>query len=142
MSHTLLFWPAFAQVVLILIVMVTMGRARAGSMKARKQSMDDVALNRPTDWDEASTKAANNYKNHFEMPVLFFAAIGYALALKIADPVLVVAAWAFVAARVVQTAIHLGPNIVAPRALSFLLGVLALIVMWGALALQIARASS
>jgi hypothetical protein len=139
MSPTLIFWPAFAQVLLTIIVMIAMGRARSVSMAARKQALDDIAMNRPTDWDEQSTKAANLYKNHFEMPVLFFAAIGFALALQINNPVLVGLAWVFVAGRCVQSYVHLGANKVAPRAIAYLISVFAVATMWITLALNVAR---
>ena len=138
MSPSIIFWPAFAQVLLTLLVMVIMGRARSASVRAKGQSIDDIAMNRPEDWDEQASKLSNNYKNQFEMPVLFFAAIGFALALKLVDPVLTAFAWVFVGSRVVQTAIHIGPNKVTPRALAYLVGVAALIAMWVLLAVGVA----
>jgi hypothetical protein len=138
MSQTMIFWPAFVQVLLTIVVMLTMGRARSSSMRVRKQSLDDVAMNRPSDWDDAATKAANNFKNQFEMPVLFLAGIAIALALKLVDPTLTAFAWVFVLARVVQTAIHLGPNKVGPRAMAYLVGALALLGMWILLAIRVA----
>jgi hypothetical protein len=141
LSPTLMFWPAFAQVLLTFVVLVAMGRARAASMASRKQSLDDIAMNKPTDWDEPSTKAANLYKNNFEMPVLFFAAIAVALALKISGPLLAGLAWAFVACRCVQSYVHLGANKVGPRALAFLGGTLAVAAMWLTLAISVAGQS-
>ena len=137
MSQTLIFWPAFAQVMLTIIVLLVMGQSRSASLKTKRKSLDDVAMNRPDDWDEQSTKVANNYKNQFEMPVLFFAAVATALALRLVDPVLVVFAWVFVIARFVQTIIHIGPNKVAFRGLSFLVGVAALLAMWVLLAVRV-----
>jgi hypothetical protein len=139
MSPTLIFWPAFAQVLLTVIVLLAMGRARAASMRTRKQSLDDIAMNRPTDWDEQATKAANLYKNHFEMPVLFFACIACALALQINSPILVGLAWLFVATRAVQSYVHLGANQVTYRGSAFLIGALTVLVMWIMLALSVAR---
>lgn len=136
---TLIFWPAFAQVLLTIVVLLALGRARAVSMKARKQSLDDIAMNRPTDWDEQATKASNLYKNNFEMPVLFFACIGFALALQINSPVLVALAWLFVATRAVQSYVHLGANQVTYRGSAFLVGGLAVLLMWIMLAFNVAR---
>lgn len=138
MSPTMIFWPAFAQVMLTIIVMLIMGQARSASLRSRGQKIDDIAMNRHQDWDHNATKLSNNFKNQFEMPVIFFAAIGFALALKLADPVLTAFAWVFVAARVVQTAIHIGPNKVTPRALAYLVGVAALVAMWVLLAVRVA----
>jgi hypothetical protein len=140
MSSTLIFWPAFAQVIVTMAVMVAMGQARSASVRARKQSINDIAMNRPEDWDEQATKTANNFKNQFEMPVLFFAAIGFALAFRLVDPVLVGLAWLFVIARAVQTYIHIGDNQVPPRAIAYLVGVAAMLAMWIILAVRIGSA--
>ena len=138
MAPSIIFWPAFAQVVLTLVVMVIMGKARSASVRVRGQTIDDIAMNRPEDWDEQALKLSNNFKNQFEMPVLFFVAIGFGLALKLVDPVFTAFAWVFVCARVIQTAIHIGPNKVTPRALAYLVGVAALIAMWVLLAVRVA----
>ena len=140
MSPTLLFWPAFAQVMLTFAVLVIMGRARSASLRARKQAIDDIALNRAGDWDEQATKVANNFKNHFELPVLFFGAIAIGLALKISDPLLVGFAWMFVASRAVQTYIHIGANRVWPRFAAYITGAVALLAMWIVLAIRVAGA--
>jgi hypothetical protein len=136
MSQTLIFWPAYAQVILTLGVLIAMGMARQASLKAKRKTLDDVAMNRPDDWDEQATKAANCFKNQFEMPVLFFAAVAMALALKVVDPVLVAFAWLFVAARAIQIGIHLGPNVVAWRGLAYIVGVAAVLAMWVLLAVR------
>jgi hypothetical protein len=140
MSQTALFWPAFAQVILIVVVMLAMGRARARSMRALRKTPDDVALNRASDWDDDATKAANNYKNQFEMPALFFAAIAMALALKMSDGLLVVLAWVFVATRAVHAAIHLTFNKTLVRAAVWLLSVATVLMMWFVLAARVANA--
>ncbi len=138
MSPTLIFWAAFAQVALTIVVVIMMRKARSASRRSRGMTLDDIAMNRPEDWNEQATKLSNNLKNQFEMPVLFFAAIGFALALKLADPVLTALAWVFVLTRVIQTAIHIGPNKVLPRALAYIAGVAALVAMWIDLAVHVA----
>lgn len=134
MLQTMIFWPAFAQVLLTFAVMIVMGRARGASLKASNKSLDDVAMNRSEDWDATANKLSNNFKNQFEIPVLFFAAIAMALALKLVDPVLTAFAWLFVIARLVQTVVHIGPNKVMPRALAYLVGCAAVLAMWVLLA--------
>jgi hypothetical protein len=140
MSQTALFWPAFVQVLLIVGLMLVMGRRRAASLRALRKSPDQVALNRAEDWDENATKAANNFKNQFEMPVLFFAAIAMALALKLSDPVLVALAWTFVAARAVHAYVHLTFNATMMRMYVWLVGVAAMVMMWLVLAARVANA--
>ncbi len=140
MPSTALFWPAFAHVILIIVVMFIMGQRRARSFAQRKQTMGDVAMNRADDFDDEATKAANNYKNQFEMPVLFYAAIAFALALKQADALFVGLAWVFVTSRAIHAFVHLTNNVVAVRAASWLVGVIALLAMWTTMAVRIAVA--
>ncbi|MFX8871909.1 MAPEG family protein, partial [Acinetobacter baumannii] len=71
-------------------------------------------------------------------PVLFFAGAGFAVGMKLVDPALVLFAWAFVTARAVQTAIHIGHNKAFPRFMAYMAGVVALIAMWIDLAIRVA----
>jgi hypothetical protein len=138
MSATMIFWPVFVQVILTFVVLVAMGRARAASLRATRKSLDDIAMNRPEDWDKPANTASNAFKNQFEVPVLFFAAIAMALTLKLVDPVLTAFAWLFVLARAVQIAVHLGHNAVAHRGLAYIVGVAAVFAMWVLLAVRVA----
>ena len=121
--------PAFAHVVLTIIVMAVMAMRRSASLRAKKHTFQDVALGQDV-WTESATKAARNYANQFEMPVFFHAACAMALAAKVVDPLLVGLAWAFIAARVVHSIIHLGPNIVPARAAAFTISALLTLAMW------------
>ena len=77
MPQTSILYPAFAHVLLTIVVMCIMAQRRSASMKAKKHDFKDVALGQDV-WAEAATKAARNYSNQFEMPVLFFAACAFA----------------------------------------------------------------
>ena len=106
--------PVFVQVLLTLIVMLRMGQTRSASLAASRThpNKKDVALGTHT-WNEDATKAANNFSNQFEIPVLFYAVVAFALIVKQHDIVMVALAWIFVLLRVVHAAIHIGPNVVA-----------------------------
>ncbi|MEE4236411.1 MAG: MAPEG family protein, partial [Anderseniella sp.] len=69
-------------------------------------------------------------KSQFELPVLFFAAIAIALATGITATSFTVLCWLFVAARVVHAVVHCGPNVLAPRFISFLVSVVAVSGLW------------
>lgn len=131
MSQSAIVLPAVVQALLSFTVLVLMGPARAQSMREQRQSLTDpdVRIGRNS-WSEQATKISNNYKNQFELPVLFFAAVGYALVLKQADAWMTVLAWAFAVTRIAHTVIHIGPNIVMWRGVVFLLGAAALALMW------------
>ncbi len=138
MHVTSLLTPVFLQVLLTFLVVIWMGRTRAQSLSQAKTSPDarDVALG-TYQWSDAATQAANNFKNQFEMPVLFFIGVAFAIILRKNDVVLTTLAWIFVASRYVHAAIHLGPNIVRFRALAYTVGVITLLAFWIMLFLRI-----
>ena len=81
-------------------------------------------------WPEDAVKRANNQRNQFELPVLFYAVAAFALIVGGADLVMVVLAWAFVLTRILHAAIHIGPNKVRWRTPAFAVGFLILAAMW------------
>lgn len=142
MSQSALFWPVLIQVLLTLIVLLIMGPARSGSMKAAGQKLTDadVRLGRNS-WDERSTKIANSYRNQFELPVLFYVAVAMALALRLSDVWFLSLAWVFALSRVVHAIIHIGPNVIVWRGTAFIVGVATLLAMWTRLAAGILAGS-
>ena len=69
---------------------------------------------------------ANNFKNLFELPVLFYAICLYLYVTGSVDNLYVIAAWAFVALRAVHSAIQCTTNIVMHRFTVYMMGALAL----------------
>jgi hypothetical protein len=137
MSQTSILLPTFAHVLLTIAVMIVMGVRRSASMREKGHTFKDIALGQDV-WSEAATKAARNYANQFEMPVLFHAACAMALAAKAVDSTFVYLAWAFIAARVVHTVIHLGNNSVSQRAAAFVASAIVVLAMWIVLVLRAA----
>ena len=131
MSQTAIFYPVLVQVLLTLAVLIMMGGARSRSMRETRQRLDDkdVQLGRNV-WSEEATKVANNFKNQFELPVLFYAVCAFALLLRQADGVMIGLAWVFVVTRIAHTVVHVGPNVVPWRAAAYLLGAFAVLAMW------------
>ena len=74
---------------------------------------------------------AYNFKNLFELPVLFYALCLYLYVTATADSVDVVAAWLFFLFRAVHSAIHCTINIVMARFLAYSAAALALWFMLG-----------
>lgn len=131
MPQTAIVYPVIVQVFLTLAVLLVMGPARSRSMRENRQKLTDpdVRVGRNA-WSEQATKVSNNYKNQFELPVLFYAACAFALILKIADPLMIGLAWAFSLSRIAHAAIHIGPNVVIWRGVAFLVGYAVLVLMW------------
>jgi hypothetical protein len=130
MSQNLIVLPVAAQALLAFVVLFVMARARARSQKERGQNLQDLALASNSDWNEAALKAANNYKNLFEIPVLFFAAAAFALITRTVDGWMIGLAWLFVASRVLHTIIHVTSNTVMLRGPVFMIGFVAVMAMW------------
>jgi hypothetical protein len=126
MSQNLIILPVFAQVLLTFVVLIVMARRRRAAFVNGKTRIKDIALGQGA-WPEDATKAANNFKNQFETPVLFYAACAFALMTSYA---MVALAWVYVASRVGHAAIQLGANRVMRRFNAYLVGLVALLAMW------------
>lgn len=138
MSQSAIIYPVLLQSMQSLLLLPLLGAARARSMQANKQSMADDDVRMGTNlWSDEATKISNNYKNQFEIPVLFFAVTAFALNLGQADQVMTALAWVFVLARAAHAIIHIGPNIVKWRAITFLAGVATVLAMWTLLAWRV-----
>jgi len=75
---------------------------------------------------ESVSFPAHNFRNLFELPVLFYALCLYLFVTGTAQNVDVVAAWAFVGFRALHSLIHSTVNIVIARFLAYLAATIAL----------------
>ena len=80
---------------------------------------------------------ADNFRNLFETPVLFYALVAVALATAQTPPWLVTCAWLYVGLRVVHSIIHCTYNRVMHRLAAFMAGFGLLVVMWVAFVLTL-----
>lgn len=77
-----------------------------------------------------STTTSDNYRNLFELPVLFYLLCALCIALRTESSFIINAAWVFVALRYAHSAIHCTYNKVMHRFTVFILSVIVLISMW------------
>jgi hypothetical protein len=137
MSQTAIMYPVFLQVFLTFAVLILMGQARKRSMIEKKHSLNDPEIRSGTvEWSDEAHNYGRNFVNQFELPVLFYAAVAFALILKKADIFMIALAWVFALTRVAQTYQHVGANIVRYRGSFYLVGALALLGMWLILAVR------
>ena len=130
MNQIAILYPVFVQVLLTFVVGATMAIARSRAVPAlRNPGSSDLALGR-VQWPEDAAKRAASYGNQFELPVLFYAVVAFALIAKGADLLMVILAWVFVLSRIVHAAIHIGPNRIRWRSPAFAVGFIILLVMW------------
>jgi len=143
MNQVAILYPVFVQVALTLAVYCLLGVARGRALRSasRSKGNPDLAMGRFT-WPEDAQKTANNQRNQFELPVLFYAVVAFALIVHGADLVMVMLAWAFVLTRIMHAAIHIGPNKVRWRTPAFALGFVVLAAMWGKLFVHVATSGT
>jgi len=77
-----------------------------------------------------NVQAADNFRNLFEVPVLFYALAAVALATSHVPGWLVTGAWLYVALRVLHSLIHCTYNKVMHRLAVFLMSFALLVALW------------
>lgn len=133
MSAESILLPAFVQVVLTFLVLLELGRRRLGALRRGDTRIPEVALGQPS-WPEGALQCANNFRNQFEVPVLFYVLTGFVLITGTANSLFLFLAWIFVASRIAHAAVHISSNEVRTRFLIFVFGVTVLMLMWAAFA--------
>ena len=121
--------PAFALVALTFIIWLRLYQTRLGEMNAKRIHPQKVALSKDMNLLE-DTRAADNFRNLFELPVLFYLALIIAGLTGMTSPVFLFLAWTFVALRYLHSYIHCSYNRVKDRFMAYLLSSLSLWALW------------
>ena len=127
--------PLLALVFLTFLVWVFMYVTRLAEIK--RKSIDPQSLDTRVHGQALLTDSpaqADNLKNLFELPVLFYVAVLLALVLMIQDQLLVQLAWGYVALRYVHSLVHCTYNRVMHRFIAYAASSLVLMFMWARLA--------
>jgi hypothetical protein len=130
MNPTYIFFPVAAMMLLVAVVTCLMLRERIAEMKARRIHPNKVASSTQMARLLENTQAADNYKNLFEMPVLFYALCLALFATQKVTHLWCMAAWAYVALRYAHSFIHIGYNKVMHRFTVFAASLALLVSMW------------
>ena len=127
-----LLWPMLAQIgwTFLLYVWLTVARQRA--VKAGEVKFDDFARH---DEPHHVARIAYNLSNQFELPVIFYAAVGLLIATNNVTTIDIIAAWVFVAGRVIHTLVQCLTDNVPLRGQVFLINFAGVAVLVGHLAL-------
>jgi hypothetical protein len=125
-QHLLL--PAFVQVTLTVYVLTRMGQGRVRAVRLGQVKRSEIDTK--SAYSETVQKFANNYVSQFELPVLFYVVLAFALVTELIDFKLIGLAWAFVGARLVHSFVHPGSNRIATRFKVFVAGLVFLVGMW------------
>jgi hypothetical protein len=129
--------PLLAYVLLAAIVAIVLYRRRVAEMVMRRIHPQQVATAAQMSARLEDSAAADNFRNLFETPVLFVAAVLIVYAAPLTSLPYVVLAWLYVAARVVHSTIHCTYNKVMHRLYAFLASLVVLSAMWGLIAWEL-----
>lgn len=113
---------------LCVLALVPVTRVRAGN--AGRVHIKDFRYGESANVPGDVSLPNRNFMNLLELPVLFYVLVLALYATKRADDLFVYMAWAFVAARVAHSLIHIGYNNIAHRGAVFGIGVMLMFVMW------------
>lgn len=139
MGAAAIFLPAVAMVLLTSMVLLRMFFERKRQVRAERIPLREIPSGSQMATRFVDTRAADNYRNLFEMPVLFYLALGVAFATSQVSPPVLGLAWGYVALRALHSWIHCGRNRVVHRFYAFLASNLLLWALWGVLAAGLLR---
>lgn len=137
---TAILWPAVVMAGLTFLVWARLYQLRLAEMARKRIDAQDLASVSDSVRLLVDTRASDNFRNLFELPVLFYAGVLLAAQLGVADAVSLALAWAFVALRAVHSVVHCTWNHVMTRFVAYALGTLVLIAFWIRLAVALATA--
>jgi hypothetical protein len=129
MNQTAIFGPFFATILLTLVVWIYMYVRRIAFLTGSRINAQELTA--PGKLSQISPPSVNNpsdnFKNLFEMPVIFYAIVLYLFATRQVDSLYVDAAWVFVVFRILHSAVHCTINIVMLR---FYLYAISSVAVW------------
>lgn len=140
MIDTDIFLPALAMVALTVAVWFRMYFMRVAQMKRERIHPQAVATSAQMAERLTDSRAADNFRNLFELPVLFYLALVVAALTDQVTMATLVLSWSFVTLRILHSAIHCSYNKVMHRFKAYLAGGLVLWTLWGVLAVGLLRA--
>jgi hypothetical protein len=127
----------FALVLLTFAVAMRMFYSRITEMRRKRIHPQAAATAKGLNERLENVQAADNFRNLFELPVLFYALCASALALHQVSEGLVAGAWLFVALRVAHSFIHCTYNKVFHRLAAYATGLAVLIALWVSFLLRV-----
>ena len=128
MSDAQILEPMLAMMVLTLVIWVWLYARRIPAMyQAGKPAQAYTTADKATELlPDAVNYPSSNFKNLFELPVLFYALCLYLFVTGTVERADVIAAWAFVALRAGHSLIHCTVNVVMARFAFYLAASIAL----------------
>ena len=130
MSPLQIYFPCVALVALTAIVWVRLYIDRIGEMRARRIRPQALASSRETARALQQVRASDNFRNLFEVPVLFYVLCISLAVTQSVTPLYLWGAWVYVALRAAHSFIHLTYNRVMHRFVAYALSTILVFSMW------------
>jgi hypothetical protein len=135
LRHPLL--PAVAMVAITAFVWVQLYVQRIGEMRRRRIPPADLATSRQAASVLQDVSVADNFRNLFEVPVLFYVFCLALYATRLQDALVLAGCWMFVALRAAHSTIHCTYNNVIHRFYVYALSTMLLFALWGWLGIEL-----
>ncbi|MBL8378367.1 MAG: MAPEG family protein [Burkholderiales bacterium] len=130
--------PAFALVILTVLVGLRLLYVRSQEMREKRVHPQAASTSVLMAAKLQNVQAADNFRNLFETPVLFYALVATAIGAHHVPDWLIVGAWVYVALRAVHSFIHCTYNRVMQRFAAFGAGFALLVGLWAAFVIGLA----
>jgi hypothetical protein len=121
--------PLVLHVLLTFIVGALSLRSRIAAVRRGRTKITDIVLDN-SKWPKATLKLGNNFDNQFQVPLLAYGAVALIIATGLADMAGVALMWAFLAARLLHTFEHTGPNRIVRRMVFFVTSYTFVVSLW------------
>src|SRR5690242_10109975 len=108
MATPAVLWPVFAMAALTFAVLFRLMVTRIGFLKTNRIHPQRVATAAQMTALVPDSRAADNLRNLFEMPVLFYLAMLIAFLTRQVQTSVLALAWLYVGTRIVHSTIHCG----------------------------------
>lgn len=122
--------PPTALALLTGAVFVKLYRDRIAEIRARRIHPQQLATAKAAHETLQNVAASDNFRNLFEVPVLFYALCGFLAITQLTNLLLLAGAWGYVVLRTAHTYVHLTSNKVIRRFQLFFASSIVLYMMW------------
>ncbi|MDH2917678.1 MAG: MAPEG family protein [Sideroxydans sp.] len=137
MTHAQILLPCAALVLLTLLVWLRLYIERIAEMRARRIKPQALAAARDVAQTLQNVQAADNFRNLFEVPVLFYVLCLALAVTQLANSFDVWGTWGFVLLRALHSLIHLTYNRVMHRFMAYAASTVLLFLLWLSFAIRL-----
>ncbi|MCI5043185.1 MAG: MAPEG family protein [Aquisalinus sp.] len=119
----------FAQVALTLFLFARVASVRNTEIQADSSLLEKAAMD-SSQYSLKAQKIGNSYNSQFQLPLLFYTIVAFAMLTASESYLLAGLGALFVLTRIIHMMVHVGSNNVMYRFLSFAAGYAILVIMW------------